>query len=131
MTSFKEFIIKSEQNTVGYHNDGPSGGFLSTDQTGSEANPSSAMIGHPGHLPGIDQILPSVTRTGIVTFIDKRKNPIFIHLSDGTKLYFTIDEFKRIQGTEPERGKTMVVSFQRNPADHTDTGSKINSCKCY
>lgn len=138
MLTFKEFLIIKEQNTVGYHNDGPGSGFLptggsylTTDQTGSEQNSSIAMLGHPVHLPGIDFDIPSVEKTSIIAFVERNKNPILVCLQDGTKLNFTWNEFKRIKGCEPEKGKQMVVVFQRHPNTSSNDMSKILSCKCY
>mgnify|MGYP003337395045 CR=1 FL=1 len=38
----------------------------------------------------------------------RNKNPIFIMLSDGTKLYLSWDEFRRVEGVEPEIGKKIT-----------------------
>jgi hypothetical protein len=139
MISFKKFISLKEQNTVGYHNDGPGSGFvqtggsyLSTDQTGSEQDPSKAMLGHAQWLPGTDMTaIPTVTKSSRISFIEKNKNPIKVLLQDGTRLNFSWDQFKRIKGDVPEKGKIMTVIFQRNPSAGKDESSQILSCQCH
>lgn len=129
MLNFKEYITQLEQNTVGYHNDGQGGfertggAFLSSDQSGSEQDPSGNSSGHPVWLPSTDLAIPNdiptMTRTSTIRYIEKNKNPITITLSDGTQLHFTLDEFNRVakKGGMPEVGKTMKVTFQKNPLD--------------
>lgn len=129
MLKFKEYITKLEQNTVGYHNDGQGGfertggAFLSSDQTGSETDPSGNSTGHPNWLPSTDLAIPddipTMTRTSTIRSIDKNKNPITITLTDNTQLHFTLDEFNRIskKGGMPEVGKTIKVTFQKNQLD--------------
>lgn len=118
---FREFLALTEQNTVGYHNDVATGSFLGTDWTGSEAPEN--LEGKGFHLPGLD-LVPTVTRSSKIAFIERNKNPIFIMLQDGTRLHFTWDEFNRIQD-QPEVGKTMTVVFQRWPGDTTDEQAQI------
>ncbi len=72
-------------------------------------------------------ILPSVQKTATIKFVERNKNPIFVLLSDGTKLYFSWDEFRRIKGPEPSPGKKMTVTFQRNEMDRSKEPSKINN----
>ena len=131
MLEFKKFL---EQNSLGVHLDGPGGPFnqnhggayLSTDQTGSEQIPT--FTGRAQNLPGTDITFPNkipfVKRTSRISFIERNKNPINIRLSDGTQLYLTYDEYKRIK-EEPEIGKTMTVIFQRKENDRSQAGSKI------
>ena len=126
MLKFKEYITQLEQNTVGYHNDGQGGfertggAFLSSDQTGSETDPSGNSTGHPNWLPSTDLAIPdgipTMTRTSTIQRIDKNKNPITITLKDNTILHFTLDEFKRIK-VMPEVGKAIKVTFQKNQLD--------------
>lgn len=130
--SFKKFI---EQNTVGYHNDGPGGSFnkdhggsyLSSDQTGSEA--VKADGGSP-HLPSTDLTIPSSMPikkvVSVVTGINYNKNPIEIKLQDGTILYLTIDEFRRIGPKSPKKGSKIMVSFQRREDDNSKSPSQIH-----
>lgn len=69
--------------------------------------------------------IPSVEKTGRITNLFLKKNPIYIRLSDGTEAYFSYDEYKKIQGT-PEVGKNMTIIFQRHPQDYTKQTSKID-----
>jgi hypothetical protein len=48
-------------------------------------------------------------------------------LSDGSQLYFTHDEFKRIKGT-PENGKIMSYELIRLANDKSNLPSKIKNC---
>lgn len=129
---FKQFF---EQNTIGYHNDGPGSGFnpsgalfTTSDVTGSEASPK--MTGNPLHLPSMDAGIPLVQKSGVIKYLELKKNPIFMMLSDGTRLFFTWDEFKRIKGDTPSPGKRIVVTMQRNPLDKTSTSSQIQDIFC-
>jgi hypothetical protein len=76
-------------------------------------------------LPDIG--LPSVQKTSRIEHVMDKKNPIYIGLSDGTKLYFTLDEFRRIEG-KPSRGKNMTVIMQRRLDDHSNSPSIITKC---
>lgn len=79
-------------------------------------------------LPSLELDLPTVEKTSKIEMILDKKNPILVQLCDGTKLFFTLDEFRRIEG-KPEKGKIMVVSMQRCPRDKSDTPSQIKKCK--
>jgi uncharacterized OB-fold protein len=70
--------------------------------------------------------LPSTERTSAITLIEKNKNPIFIALEDGTKLYLSYDEYKRLR-TEPKIGMKMHVVFRRIPNDVSLVTSKIDN----
>jgi hypothetical protein len=129
MLNFKKFLY--EQNTVGTHNDGPGAAYLSSEFTGSEAPENAKFDGRPPHLSSLDAILPSISKTGQIRMIERNKNPIFILLSDGTQLYLSWDEFKRIKGPTPETGKNLTVVFQRNATDTSQTPSRINSILCH
>jgi len=77
------------------------------------------------HLPSTDMTIPSVERTGRITTLLSKRNPIYVRLSDGTEAQFTYDEYKRIEGN-PALGKTMTVIFQRHPEDSGRSYSKID-----
>jgi hypothetical protein len=79
-------------------------------------------------LPDIDLGLPKVEKRAKIDILMDKKNPIYMQLSDGSKLFFTFDEFKRIDG-KPERGKTMVVTMQRLGHDSSDLPSQIVKCQ--
>jgi len=79
-------------------------------------------------LPHIELGLPSIEKTSKISILNDRINPIYVQLKDGSKLFFTYDEFKRIQGT-PLIGKTMHLTMQRLGGDTSDYPSKITSCR--
>lgn len=122
MLNFKKFL---EMNTVGKHNDGPGGAYLSSTQTGSEQSATQGFTGKPLFLPSYDLALPSVTMTKKIIRIEMKTNPIKVLLSDNTELLFTRDEFDRIKGSRPAVGKLMTVIFQRQPGDNSQTPSQI------
>lgn len=74
-------------------------------------------------------LLPLVFKKSTIKTVERNKNPIFVQLEDGTKLYFTWDEFKRIEGGEPKNGKKMLVIMQRREDDDTPSLSQIQKCK--
>ncbi|RDJ35252.1 MAG: hypothetical protein DWQ19_10585 [Crenarchaeota archaeon] len=123
---FKEYL---EQNTVGYHNDRATTIRLPSDWSGTEAPPK--FDGRPPFLASLDVLLPSVTVTSEIRKIEKNKNPITISLADGTKLFLTWGEYKRISGPEPAPGKRLTVTFQRNPGDKSNNLSQVNSILCH
>lgn len=126
MLDFKSFY---EMNVPGGMGDTAGGAFLTSDFTGSEV--PEKYLGRSPSLPSTDLQLPSVTKSGRIVVLEKNKNPIFIQLSDGTKMYFTYDEFKRIAPISPEIGRTIVVSLQRHPKTPNDIMSQIENIKCY
>lgn len=79
-------------------------------------------------LPIIDIGLPKIEKKSKIIFINDKINPIFIQLKDGSKLFFTYDEFKRIEGT-PKLGKEVYMQMQRLSNDNSEVPSKIISCK--
>lgn len=144
MIKFKEYVEKrmQEQNTVGKHNDGAtsnnSGAYIGSDWSGSEQSSTMGYLGHPPHLPSLDLVvnmpnlgLPTIKRSSKIIMIEKNKNPISIFLSDGTKMFLTFDEFKRISGQTPEIGKNLTVIFQRHEKDKSENNSKIQSIMCH
>jgi hypothetical protein len=138
MISFKTFM---ENQTIGlgdlgrrinhlYHSQDfgnqIAGAYASSDVTGSEQSNTSSSVGHPLHLPDTDLTIPSTIRSGVITTLELKKTPIYIHLSDGTDLYLTRSQYERVEGGIPAKGKTMTVFFQRRPEDITDMVSKID-----
>lgn len=95
--------------STGHTNPGPQGSTFAPD-------PLQAPITHVE--------IPQIEKTGRVKILETKKNPIYLELSDGTKAYFTYDEFQRIQGV-PSIGKVMTIIFQRHPNDKTNQYSKI------
>lgn len=120
---FKKYL--AEQNTIGYHNDGPGAPYITSDFTGSEMPMNYG--GHPLHLPSLDMGLPTVTKTAKIIQIERNKNPISVMLNNQTRLYFSYDEFRRIKGGEPQEGKMMTVVFQRHPGDTTENPSQVQT----
>lgn len=79
-------------------------------------------------IPNLNIETPSITKKSRIIFIDRNKNPIYIRLKDGSKLYFTIDQYRRIDG-KPEIGKEMEFKLQRLSQDKSQNTSQIMSCK--
>jgi len=79
-------------------------------------------------LPNINLDLPSVEKKSKIALLSDKTNPIYVQLSDGSKLFFTYDEFRRIQG-KPSVGKEMIVSLQRLGTDTSVSPSRITMCK--
>lgn len=70
-------------------------------------------------------VLPIVVTTSKIRFIDESKSPILIQLDNGTKLYLSYDQFKKLNN--PEVGKNITVEFIRNPENkNKNITSKIN-----
>lgn len=79
-------------------------------------------------LPQYQIELPNVEKRGKIELIMDKKNPIYVQLSDNSKLFFSHDEFKRIEG-KPERGKMMIVTMQRLGSDNSELPSQIVKCQ--
>lgn len=79
-------------------------------------------------LPSHQLELPTIEKRGKIEMIMDKKNPIYVQLSDNSKLFFSHDEFKRIEG-KPERGKTMIVTMQRLNNDNSELPSQIVRCQ--
>lgn len=110
-TKFKEFIIKKDF----------------TDQ-GISVIVENFMTNYLNFLPSVNLDLPSVEKRSKIEDISDFSNPITIRLEDGSVLYFTNDEYRRLH-RKPEVGKIMIVKFQRNPNDKTQVPSKIIHCQ--
>ena len=95
------------------------GAFVSPDVTGS--GPTMGNL----NLPSADLTVPSAERTGRITSLLLKKNPIYVRLSDGTEANFSYEEYRRIEG-KPELGKTMTLIFQRHPEDQSSGYSKVD-----
>lgn len=79
-------------------------------------------------LPQHQLELPSIEKRGRIELIMDKKNPIYVQLSDNSKLFFSNDEYKRIEG-KPEKGKTMIVTLQRLGNDTSKLPSQIVKCQ--
>ena len=138
--SFKEFLAEVEFNLsvpLGINIPNLVTGALPDTWTGTNAVPSpdradgsGGFVGSPWNHQVFNLGLPKVVKSGIVRYINEKINPIFVFLSDGTKLYIPLDAFKRIQ-SKPEKGKTMVVVFQRRMDDKSANPTKVDSIRCY
>lgn len=114
------------------------GSMLPTSWTGSEGDPTASLSGHPVFLPGTDFVagndgigIPEITKQGKVKVFIFKKNPITIELEDGTKLFLTYDQYKRMQGDLPiiPKHTVLTVTFQRTPSDVTLNTSQISKCR--
>lgn len=79
-------------------------------------------------LPNLSLDLPQIQKKSKINLVMDKKNPIYIQLDDGSKLFFTHDEFKRIEG-KPAVGKNLLVTMQRLSNDNSDLPSKIVKCQ--
>ena len=95
--------------------------------------PSDALDRIPApdfpHSDVMGMALPAVHKSSRIDILIKEKNPIYVQLADGSKMFFSLDEYKRIKGT-PEVGKTMTVVFQRHGHDKSNMPSLIKSAQC-
>lgn len=129
--NFREFVESVDvkiyssfgQNTVGTHNDAATATFLPSTWTGSED------LGRFGYgLPSVDLSIPSVTRKSKIRFVEKNRNPIIVQLMDGTCLYMTADEFRRIDArTKLDVDREITVVFQRRGDDRGQEPSQVVS----
>lgn len=87
---------------------------------------SGGFIGTPNFRSDFNLGLPSTRKTARITFINEKRDPILVCLSDGTKLYMPCDAYKRLN-IEPEVGRTMEVVFQRRSDNDSMEPSKIES----
>lgn len=126
MGKFKDFLLTEE---VGLGNLGYrlTHAFYSNELENKikGAFPDNFVNGNTPLSGGKKLEIPSIERSGKITHLMKKKNPIYVRLSDGTECHFSYDEFRRIQG-DPAIGKTMTVIFQRHPDDTSGHASKID-----
>jgi hypothetical protein len=79
-------------------------------------------------LPDVDLGLPTIEKKSVISILNDKTNPIYMELKDKSKLFFTYEEFKRIQG-KPEVGKTIYLKMQRHGGDNSKYPSRITMCK--
>lgn len=129
--NFRQFVEHGEaridhvfgHNTVGTHNDEATAKFLSSTWTGSE-DLGRMNLG----LPSTDLEIPHVSRKSKIRFVEKNKNPIKVQMMDGTTLYLSLDEFRRIDArTKLEPNREITVTFQRRDQDGSPEPSKVVS----
>jgi hypothetical protein len=130
MGSFRNFLESKlalahpfSKNTVGTHNDFATASFLPSTWTGSDSFGT-----HSQGLTHTDLQLPSVSRKSRIRSVEERRNPIRVRLMDGTTMYLTPDEFRRIDSrTKLHPGREITVTFQRREEDDGPDPSKILS----
>lgn len=129
--TFRNFIEQGEgrihnqfnSNTVGTHNDHAGSALLPSTWTGSED-----LGPYSYGLPGTDLAIPNVSRRSRIRSVEKNRNPIRVSLMDGTVIYLTLDEFRRIDSrTRLEPDREITVTFQRRDDDGSPDPSKIVS----
>ena len=132
--NFKEFVSYTPTGIA-------PGSYVPTtwDNSNQELTTAFRHIGWPSELPEDDFVLgvnplniPRTTRKGIVTkFVDK-KNPMMVELDDGTKMYLSFDQYKRIKGDLPivPGNSHLTVVFQRIPHDKSLEVSQIEKIIC-
>jgi len=137
--TFREFIKEQELSVpLGLHIPTPVIGALPSLWTGSqEADMPLRSGGWDGsNLIGstADLGIPLTTKTGRITHIDDKVNPILMYISDhkkgGAVIRIPYDDFKRIS-SEPRVGKSVVIVFQRRPEDNSKSYSSIQSIRCF
>lgn len=76
--------------------------------------------------------IPIIKKKAIVVRFEDKKNPMYIELKDGTKMFLTVDEYRRIKGDLPivPNHSELEVTFQRLPMDKSLSVSKIDKIIC-
>lgn len=129
---FKEFVKLMEIIDTAI----PTGpvGALATQWTGTEPSDlprrSGGWAGTDYNPQQFDLGIPSTTKTSQIRYINDKTNPIFIFLSDGTKLYLHPSAYRKITG-EPKVGKMMTVVMQRRKDDVSLSPSDIQSIRVF
>ena len=127
MGKFKEFLINEEigLGELGTKIDDMMNSKQFGNQIGGALTSAQADNGMSFKFPSTDMTIPSVEKTGRITTLLLKKNPIYVRMSDGTEANFSYEEYRRIQG-DPALGKTMTIFFQRHPEDRMSGHSKID-----
>lgn len=123
MAKFKQFLITED---IGFADLGPRLDRLyNSSYLDSKIGGALTSSNNGSNMPDIELEIPSTVRSGRITNLMLRKNPIYIRLSDGTEAYFSYDEYRKIEG-DPQLGKTMTITFQRHPNNMSQQASKID-----
>lgn len=77
-------------------------------------------------LPNASLDLPTITKKSRIQIVAMKRNPIFVQLADGTQLFFSYHEFRRLV-QRPEVGRLALVKMTRLPDDSSGLPSKIQS----
>jgi hypothetical protein len=132
MPKFKQFLIKEEfglgniEQKINKIFDNKSySSFLSSANNNTyDYSPWRGNDSINNQKEPVDLVIPSMEKTAKIIFLDVKKTPIKMRLSDGTECLFTEVEFRKIKGI-PEAGKTITLIFQRNSNDFSKNFSKI------
>jgi hypothetical protein len=128
MLKFKEYLLLSELNTVGKHNDYATGVIAPSVATGSEVPGTTNYWGHPPYLSSTDMItkgVPTKEVKGKIEMLLTKRDPCYLRLSDGTQLWVPHDALqKRFVGV-PKVGRKMSITFQRRAQDNSQVRSQI------
>lgn len=73
--------------------------------------------------------IPTTEKSGTIKHIDDKKNPIMIYMSDGTRLFLSLDDYRNIGS--PSKGKQLTVTLQRRPEDGSMSTSSIRNVKVH
>jgi hypothetical protein len=85
-------------------------------------------------LPDTSLVIPTVTIKSEIQSIrgdkprpgESPKNPIEIRLKNGSNIFFSYDQYKRIKSKiNLEKGKEISVTYRRNQSDKTTPTSSI------
>lgn len=132
MPKFKQFLIKEEfglgdiEQKINKIFDNKSySSFLSSINNNTyDYSPWRGNDSINNQKEPVDLVIPSMEKTAKIIFLDLKKTPIRMRLSDGTECLFTEVEFRKIKGI-PEINKTITLIFQRNSNDFSKNFSKI------
>ena len=132
MPKFKQFLIKEEFglgnieqkiNKI-FDNKSYSSFLSSVNNNTYDYSPWRGNDSINNQKEPVDLVIPSMEKTAKIIFLDFKKTPIKMRLSDGFECLFTEVEFRKIKGV-PEVGKTITLIFQRNSNDFSKNFSKI------
>jgi hypothetical protein len=137
--NFKQYLQLSEQNVPGAF-DGPynGGGFVNALTSATAKLNTGPAEQQLSKIDGWNMQIPQMTKKGYIEIFRQDKpnihglqSPVYIQLSDGTKMWMTTHELRRIKGSQPALGRYMVVTMQRHDEDKTGQQSKIEDVVCY
>jgi hypothetical protein len=124
--NFKSFLLENGYTPPGI---GPGSMVPVTwSNSDSELTTASRHIGWPSELPEDDFVIgprpmniPQVTRQGVVKVFRDKCDPMYIELSDKTKLFITPQQYENIRGHIPivPDNTHLTVVFQRMPANRS------------
>jgi hypothetical protein len=132
MSKFKQFLIKEEfglgdikQKINKIFDNKSYSNFLSSSANNTyDYSPWRGNDSINNQKEPVDLVIPNIEKTARIIFLDVKKTPIRMLLSDGTECLFSEVEFRKIKGI-PEINKTITLVFQRNPNDFSKNFSKI------